>query len=100
MLRIAIADDQVLFRDMLSIILTQDSGIEVIGAAGNGHEILDLCKDKNPDIVLLDIRMPEADGIYALHKIKEQCPEIKVIMLTTFEEEDYMLQACSYAADG
>ena len=100
MLRIAIADDQVLFRDMLSIILTQDSAIEVIGTAGNGNEILDLCIEKKPDIVLLDIRMPEADGIYALHNIKERCPEIKVIMLTTFEEEDYMLKACSYAADG
>ena len=100
MVKIAIADDQVLFRDMLSIILTQDHTFEVIGSAGDGNEILQLCDEEKPDIVLLDVNMPVADGIFALLQIKEKYPHIKVIMLTTFEEEDYILNACTNAADG
>ena len=100
MVKIAIADDQVLFRDMLSIILTQDHTFEVIGSAGDGNEILQLCDEEKPDIVLLDVNMPVADGIFALLKIKEKYPHMKVIMLTTFEEEDYILNACTNAADG
>lgn len=100
MLKIAIADDQILFRDMLSIILTQDPTFEVIGSAGDGNEILQLCAETPPDIVLLDVKMPGADGIFALLKIKENYPQMKVIMLTTFEEEDYILKACTNAADG
>ena len=100
MVKIAIADDQVLFRDMLSIILTQDHTFEVIGSAGDGNEILQLCDEEKPDIVLLDVNMPVADGIFALLKIKEKYPHMKVIMLTTFEEEDYRLNACTNAADG
>ena len=100
MVKIAIADDQVLFRDMLSIFLTQDHTFEVIGSAGDGNEILQLCDEEKPDIVLLDVNMPVADGIFALLKIKEKYPHMKVIMLTTFEEEDYILNACTNAADG
>ena len=100
MIKIAIADDQILFRDMLSIILKQESSFEVIGSAGDGKEILSLCAEKRPDVVLLDVKMPEADGIFALLKLKEHYPAIKVIMLTTFEEEEYMLKACLNAADG
>ena len=100
MVKIAIADDQVLFRDMLSIIITQDQMFEVVGSAGNGNEIFKLCEEKRPDIVLLDVKMPQTDGIYALLRIKEKFPEIKVIMLTTFEEEDYIYKACTNAADG
>lgn len=100
MIRIAIADDQILFRDMLKIILTQEPLFEVVGSAGDGNEVLKLCSEKKPDIVLLDIKMPNADGIYALLKIKENYPQIKVIMLTTFEEEDNFFKACTSAADG
>ena len=100
MVKIAIADDQVLFRDMLSIILTQDPTFELIGSAGNGNEILQLCAENSLDIVLLDVKMPDTDGIFALLKIKENYPQIKVIMLTTFEEEDYIFKACTNAADG
>lgn len=100
MVRIAIADDQILFRDMLKIILSQEPLFEVVGSAGDGNEILKLCSEKKPDIVLLDIKMPNADGIYALLKIKENYPQIKVIMLTTFEEEDNFFMACTNAADG
>ncbi|GAB1477204.1 response regulator transcription factor [Bacillota bacterium] len=100
MLKIVIADDQVLFRNMLGIILTQEPSFEVVGSAGNGEEALRFCRDYNPDIVLMDIRMPEKDGIYALLEIKKQCPSTKVIMLTTFEEEDCIYTSCTNSADG
>lgn len=100
MLKIAIADDQVLFRDMLRIILMQDPTFQVIGSASDGNEILQVCAESSPDIVLLDVKMPRADGIFALLKIKEKYPQMKVIMLTTFEEEDYIFKACTSAADG
>jgi len=100
LVKIAIADDQVLFRDMLSIILKQEPAFEVVGCAGNGKEIVQLCGEKHPDVVLLDVKMPESDGIFALLKIKENFPQMKVIMLTTFEEEDYIFKACTNAADG
>ena len=100
MIKIAIADDQVLFREMLGIILIQDPMFEIVGSASNGNEIVQLCSEKKPDIVLLDVKMPETDGIYALLKIKESYPQIKAIMLTTFEEDDYIFKACTNAADG
>lgn len=100
LIKIAIADDQVLFRDMLSIILKQDPTFDVLESVGDGNEILRLCAEEKPDIVLLDVKMPGADGIFALLKIKEYYPQMKVIMLTTFEEEEYILKACTHAADG
>jgi len=100
LIKIAIADDQVLFRNMLSYILKQDPEFDVIGEASDGNEILELCKSKKADVVLLDVKMPNANGISALIKIKELSPQTKVIMLTTFEEEDYIYNACSHSADG
>ncbi len=100
MIRIAIADDQTLLREMLALILAQDNEIAVVGEAGNGQDILQICKEKSPDLVLLDIRMPEFDGAYALNIIKRQFPDIKVIMLTTFGDEKNVLNAYSSGADG
>lgn len=100
MIKIAIADDQVLLRDMLSIILSSDSGIIIAGLAGNGKEILDLCRRHNPDIVLIDIKMPVKDGIYALEAIKREMPQIKVIMLTTFGDERNVLDVYRKGANG
>ncbi len=100
MIRIAIADDQTLLREMLAVILHQDEDIEVVGEAGNGEDILLICKEKKPDIVLLDIKMPEYDGVYALNTIKRDFPKIKVIMLTTFGDEKNVLRAYKGGTDG
>lgn len=100
MIRIAIADDQPMFRNMLVYILEQEQTFNVIGSAGDGEAVVQLCRELNPDLVLLDVKMPDCDGISALLRIKEYNPNIKVIMLTTFEEDEYIYKSCSNAADG
>lgn len=100
MIRIAIADDQMLLRQMLSMILSQTGGFKVVGEAENGDDILTLCREGKPDIVLMDIKMPVSDGISALIHIKNEFPEIKVIILTTFGDEKNVLRAYECGADG
>lgn len=100
MIKIAIADDQVLLREMLSMVLSSDSEMEIVGLAGNGEEIIDICREKKPDIVLLDIKMPVKDGVFALETIKKEMPHIKVIMLTTFGDERNVLEAYKKGANG
>ena len=92
MIKVVIADDQVLLREMLSMILTAEDGIEVVGLAGNGEEIISLCRETAPDLALLDLKMPGSGGIHALEAIKEM-PHIKAVMLTTFSDEKSVLEA-------
>ena len=100
MIKIAIADDQTLLREMLSMILASENGIEVVGLASNGEEVIDVCRNKKPDIVLMDIKMPVKDGFCALDAIKKAMPQIKVIMLTTFGDERNVIEAFKKGADG
>lgn len=100
MIRVAIADDQVLLREMLEAMLAADPDIEVVGSVGDGAQILEVCKVRHPQVVLLDIRMPPADGTDALVQIKERWPAIKVLMLTTFHEEQNIVDAFAGRADG
>ena len=100
MIKVAIADDQTLLRDMLKLMLIQDSEIEVVGCAGNGKDIINICKNQSPDIVLMDIKMPVLDGVYALSTIKQSFPNIKVLMLTTFGDEKNVMEAYKAGADG
>lgn len=99
-LRIMIADDQELIRESLSIILSQNADMEVTGLAENGAELLSLIKKAPPDIVLMDIRMPELDGVAATHAIKEQWPQVHIIILTTFDDDEYVFNALKYGASG
>lgn len=99
-LRIMIADDQELIRESLSIILSQNADMEVTGLAENGAELLSLIKKAPPDIVLMDIRMPELDGVAATRAIKEQWPQIRIIILTTFDDDEYVFNALKYGASG
>jgi DNA-binding NarL/FixJ family response regulator len=100
LIKVAVADDQVLLRKMLCMLLEQDDEIEVIGDAGDGKDILNLCREQHPDVVLLDIKMPAHDGIYALQAIKRECPKTKVIMLTAFGDEKNALKVYKDGADG
>ncbi len=100
MIRIALADDQTLFRDMLRILLAQTPDFEVVGTAGDGDAIVQICLDTHPDVVLLDIRMPGVGGMPALAAIKSSLPDTRVIMLTTFEDDEQIRQACLQGADG
>lgn len=100
MIKAIIADDQVLLREMLKTLLLQDKEIEVPACASNGNEVIELCKLHRPDIILMDIRMPDMDGITALTLIKKSYPKIKLVMLTTFEDIDNITDAYLNGADG
>lgn len=100
MIKVLIVDDQELFRESLSLILAAQSEIDVVGSAANGQEAIKLTRDLMPDVVLMDIRMPEINGIECTKIIKEQYPEIKVIVLTTFDDDEYIYEALKNGADG
>ena len=100
MIRVLIADDQVLFLKMLEEILKREDEIEVIGIATTGQEALDSAYKNCPDVVLMDIKMPEKSGLVALKELKIAFPDLKVVMLTTFEDSDTVLQSCQMGADG
>lgn len=100
MIRILIADDQQLFSSMLKEILQRDEEIEIIALCKNGYEAVEKTLQLKPDLVLLDIGMPEKGGIDALGEIKKALPKTKVAMLTTFEDEDNIKDAILLGADG
>ena len=98
--RILIADDQLLIRDGISIILSAEPGLQVVGAAENGEAAVQLTRSLGPDLVLLDIEMPVMSGIEALKIIKKERPETIVLMLTTFDPDEYIFGAFENGADG
>jgi DNA-binding NarL/FixJ family response regulator len=99
-IRVAIADDHEIFRKGLRIILNEIDELKVIGEAQNGHELFEILKHHEVDVVLMDIRMPIMDGIEATKKLVEKYPQIKVIALTMFEEISYFNQMVEAGANG
>jgi len=106
-LRILIADDDALIRDGLKMILENEDGFDVVGTATNGKDAVNLCRKTNPDIVLMDIRMPLMDirmplmdGVEATKLIKAEFNSIKVLLLTTFKDSEYIRSAVKYGAEG
>ncbi len=99
-IRVIIADDSLIFRETITALLAQDPEISVVAVAGNGCEAYQLSKQHKPDIVLMDIRMPECDGIEGTKLIKGHFPGIKVIIFTTFEDRDYITEALLQGAEG
>ena len=97
--RILLADDHRLFTDSLEFLLGT-YGVEVVGVASNGMEAVQKAETLTPDIILMDVRMPECDGIEALRQIKSRLPGIKVIMLTTSEDDEDLFQAIKLGASG
>lgn len=100
MIRVLVADDQLLFRSMLEEMLRKDVEIEIVASAANGSETVKLALQHKPDVVLLDIEMPEKNGVEALKEIKAALPSTKVAILTTFEDLDNIRTSCHLGADG
>lgn len=100
LIEIIIVDDQGIVRDGLKMLLSLNEEIQVIGEAANGEELLSLLKTKVPDVILMDIRMPVMNGIEATKAVKAQYPKVKVIILTTFNEDEYIFNGLKNGADG
>jgi DNA-binding NarL/FixJ family response regulator len=99
-LRILIVDDDTLIREGLKMILETEEGFEIVGTAANGQDALRLCSENQPDIILMDIRMPVLDGVQATKLIKEQFNSVKILLLTTFKDSEYIRSAIRYGAEG
>jgi two-component system, NarL family, response regulator DegU len=98
--RLAIVDDHELARESLQNMLSDEIDIEIVGEAANGRQALLLCSRSRPDLILMDVRMPEMDGLTATKEVKQRYPEISVMMLTMHENPDYLLEALKAGAAG
>jgi DNA-binding NarL/FixJ family response regulator len=96
--RLLIVDDHDLIRESTQLMLEGEPDLEVVGEAANGHHALELCRQLRPDLVLMDVRMPEMDGLTATREIKKEMPTISVLMVSAYESEDYRREAASAGA--
>ncbi|OEF97064.1 response regulator transcription factor [Desulfuribacillus alkaliarsenatis] len=99
-IKVLIVDDQNLMRDGLKTIIDLEPDMEVVGTCENGRIAVEKAKLLSPDVILMDIRMPEVTGVEATKIIKNNFPEIKIIILTTFDDDEYIIDALSYGACG
>ncbi|MEV7802013.1 response regulator transcription factor [Microbispora sp. NPDC088329] len=100
MIRVVLADDEAMIRVGVRSILTTDPEIEVVAEAADGHEAIEMVRAHRPDIALLDIRMPRLDGLAAVAELRAAAPEVAVVMLTTFDEDEYVSRALAEGAAG
>ena len=100
MIRVLLADDQSIVREGLSSLLQTQPDLEVVAEAENGKVAVERSLCLNPDVVLMDIRMPVMDGVAAIRTLIEQMPEIKILVLTTFDDDEYVAQAMACGARG
>ncbi len=99
-IKIVIADDQELIRDSLKIVLSTNIDMEVIDTVADGREVIRSVRKAKPDVILMDVRMPGMDGVSCTQIIKENYPQIKIIILTTFDDDEYVYNALKYGASG
>ena len=99
-MRILLADDHGLFRKGLAALLAAEPDFEVVGEAGTGQEVLKLAGDLMPDLVLMDIFMPEGDGLEATRRLKEELPYVRVVILTISDKEETLFEAIKAGAQG
>ncbi|MGA2243036.1 MAG: response regulator transcription factor [Verrucomicrobiota bacterium] len=99
-LRILLADDHKIIRDGLKLLVNDQPDMHVVGEAGNGREVLEKARELKPNVVVMDLSMPEMNGLQATARLKEERPEIKVVALTVHEDESYLRQLCQAGAAG
>ncbi len=99
-IKVLIVDDQVILAEGIKSVLETDRSLEVVGVALDGFDALEKMKETLPDVVLMDIRMPNMNGVVATQRVKTEYPSVKVIILTTFDDSDYILSAINNGASG
>jgi NarL family two-component system response regulator YdfI len=99
-IRILVADDHLIIRQGLRLILETEAGFELVGEAADGAEAVRLCAELHPAVVLMDLRMPGVDGLTAIERLQAEQPQVAVIILTTFNEDDLMLRGMQAGAKG
>ena len=99
-IKVLITDDQIELANELKSVLQTDAGLQVVGIATDGFDALEKMRDCVPDVVLMDIRMPNMNGVVATQRIKTEYPQTKVVILTTFDDSDYILNAINNGASG
>ena len=100
LVRVLVVDDQRLMRDGIASLLGIQDGIEIVGTAANGQEALEQALTLQPDVILMDVRMPVMDGVAATTQVRHQLPSCQVLMLTTFNDEEYVIEALRAGATG
>lgn len=100
MIRVVLVDDQSIVREGLSSLLQTHPDLEIVGEAENGKVAVERSLVLRPDVVLMDIRMPIMDGIAAIRVLAKEAPEIKILVLTTFDDDQYVSQAMAWGAQG
>jgi len=100
MIKVLIADDQELIRQSLQIVLDAKEDLEVTDVVANGQEVIQCVRKNKPDVILMDIRMPKMDGVQCTKIIKENYPQIKIIILTTFDDDEFVYNALKFGASG
>lgn len=100
MIKVLIADDQELIRQSLKIVLNSRAEFEVTDVVANGVEVVQSIRRNRPDVILMDIRMPKMDGVQCTKIVKEGYPDIKIIILTTFDDDEFVYNALRFGASG
>lgn len=100
MIKVLIVDDQKILAEGIRSVLETSNELEVVGIACDGQDGLNKVGELSPDVVLLDIRMPNMNGVMATRQIKKSYPDVKIVILTTFDDSDYILDAINYGASG